>query len=118
MDSIQHSAPAAAAGYLYQCQAALLELVTRGWETPELVMFLETLDDVEIQAGDAREALQIKHHAARGGNLRDLRVDLWRTIDDLRVALQRGRDPRSPGRQARPLLVGRCPPWLHNEAQR
>lgn len=96
MDSTQHSAPAAAAGYLYQCQAALLELVTRGWENPELVMFLEALDDIEIQAGGAREALQIKHHGAGGGNLSDVSVDLWRTIGvwlDVLPALAPGEQP-------------------------
>jgi hypothetical protein len=80
MDSTGHSAQAAAAGYLYQCQAALLELVNRGWDHPDLVLFLEKLDDVEIDSGDAREALQIKHHAGDAGSLTDSSVDLWRTI--------------------------------------
>src|SRR4051812_12939767 len=77
---MEHSAAASAAGYLYQCQAALLELLRRGWDEPELVLFLERLDDVEIQGGDAREALQIKHHSGAAGSLSDSSVDLWRTI--------------------------------------
>jgi hypothetical protein len=80
MDNSQHSAAASATGYLYQCQAALLELLRRGWDEPQLVLFLETLDDVEIRGGDAREALQIKHHAGAAGSLSDSSVDLWRTV--------------------------------------
>jgi hypothetical protein len=80
MDNSQHSAAGSAAGYLYQCQAALLELLRRGWEEPDLVLFLEKLDDVEIEGGDAREALQIKHHTGAAGSLTDSSVDLWRTI--------------------------------------
>lgn len=80
MEDSQHSAAASAAGYLYQCQAALLELLRRGWEEPQLVLFLETIDDVEIQGGDAREALQIKHHTGAAGSLSDSSVDLWRTV--------------------------------------
>ena len=52
------SASGSAAGYLYQSQAALLELLRRAWEEPDLVLFLERLDDVGIGGGDAREALQ------------------------------------------------------------
>jgi hypothetical protein len=80
MEDSRHSAAASAAGYLYQCQAALLELLRRGWEEPDLVLFLEKADDVEILAGDAREALQIKHHAGAAGSVTDASVDLWRTI--------------------------------------
>lgn len=54
METTQHSASASAAGYLYQCQAALLELLRRGWDEPDLVLFLEGLDDVELKTGDAR----------------------------------------------------------------
>jgi hypothetical protein len=75
-----HSAAGSAAGYLYQCQAALLELVRRSWDEPDLVVFLEKLDDVEIQGGEVREALQIKHHTSSAGSLSDASVDLWRTI--------------------------------------
>jgi hypothetical protein len=81
MAQTEHSASGSAAGYLYQCQAALLELLRRAWDEPELVLFLEQLDDVEIQGGDAREALQIKHHTGGAGNLTDSSVDLWRTIN-------------------------------------
>src|SRR6266508_1930165 len=80
MESTQHSAAGSAAGYLYQCQAALIELLRRGWEEPDLVLFLEALDDVEIQGGDARESLQIKHHTGGSGSLTDASVDLWRTF--------------------------------------
>jgi hypothetical protein len=107
MDNSQHSAAASAAGYLYQCQAALLELLRRGVEEPELVVFLERLDDVELQGGDAREALQIKHHTGAAGSLTDSSVDLWRTIAvwlDIRPLL-------APGERAVFTLVttGRAP---------
>lgn len=80
MDCTQHSAAWSAAGYLYQCQRALLELLRRGWDEPDLVLFLEKLDDVELQGADAREALQIKHHTGGSGSLTDASVDLWRTL--------------------------------------
>jgi hypothetical protein len=80
MTSTGHSAAGSAAGYLYQCQAALLELVRRSWDEPDLIVFLEKLDDVEIQGGDVREALQIKHHSGSAGSLSDASADLWRTI--------------------------------------
>jgi hypothetical protein len=80
VDSTQHSAPGAAAGYLYQCQSALIELLRRGWDEPDLVLFLEALDDVELQGRDAREALQIKQHRGGSGSLTDASVDLWRTL--------------------------------------
>lgn len=69
-----------AAGYLYQCQTALLELLRRGWDEPDLILFLEKLDDVELQRADAREALQIKHHTGKSGSVTDASVDLWRTL--------------------------------------
>lgn len=96
MDSNQHSASGSAAGYLYQCQAALLELVQLGWDQPDLVLFLEKLDDVEIKDGDAREALQIKHHIGASGSLTDSSVDLWRTLAvwlDVLPALTLGEQP-------------------------
>lgn len=91
-----HSASGSAAGYLYQCQAALLELLRRAWEEPDLVLFLERLDDVEIGGGDAREALQIKHHTTGAGDLTDSSVDLWRTINvwlDILPRLAEGERP-------------------------
>ena len=96
MESTQHSAAGSAAGYLYQCQAALIELLRRGWEEPDLVLFLEALDDVEIQGGDAREALQIKHHTGGSGSVTDASVDLWRTLAvwlDILPGLAAGEQP-------------------------
>ena len=96
VNSTHHSAPASASGYLYQCQVALLELLRRGWDEPDLVLFLESLDDVELQAGDAREALQIKHHSGAAGDLTDASVDLWRTLAvwlDILPLLEAGEKP-------------------------
>lgn len=76
-----HSAAGSAAGYLYQCQSALIELLRRGSQRPEIVVFLEKLDDIQLEEdGEPVDILQLKHHQGGGGDLTDMSVDLWRTI--------------------------------------
>ena len=76
-----HAAPGQAAGYLYQCERGLLELLQRAGTEPDLTLFLEKLDDIELAVGGSPiEVLQVKHHTGPGGDLSDTSVDLWRTI--------------------------------------
>lgn len=76
----RHSAPAQAAGYLYQCERALVELLSRSADA-NATLFMERLDDVDIETdGQPIELLQLKHHTGAGGQLTDQSVDLWRTI--------------------------------------
>jgi hypothetical protein len=74
-----HSAAGSAAGYLYQCERALLELVERSREN--LTLFLESLDDVHLEKeGLAVEILQLKHHIGGGADLSDTSPDFWRAM--------------------------------------
>lgn len=75
-----HAVPGSAAGYLYQCERALVELVERSQE-PDLTLFLESLDDVHLEErGLPVEVLQLKHHVVGAGDLSDTSADLWRTM--------------------------------------
>jgi len=80
-DTGEHSAAAAAIGYLYQTQWPLVELVRRSRDEPECQVALELLDDV-VWSGDglAAELVQAKHHTSRAGGLGDMAIDLWRTL--------------------------------------
>lgn len=81
MSPSRHSAAGPAAGYLYQCERALLELAQRAALQSGLMLFLEKLDDVHLEEhGHAVDVLQIKHHAGGGGSLSDESQDLWRTL--------------------------------------
>jgi hypothetical protein len=80
LNSSPHSAAGQAAGYQYQAERALLELVRRQ-EVP-LALYIERLDDFHLEAqGGALEIIQVKHHLGSGGDLADASVDLWRTIN-------------------------------------
>jgi hypothetical protein len=60
-------------------ERALLEFVRRADD--DLTLFMERLDDFELQSsGSALEILQAKHHVGSGGDLSDKSVDLWRSL--------------------------------------
>lgn len=81
MEAGRHGAAGPAMGYLYQCERALLELVTRANDEPDLTLFMEKLDDIQLEErGYPIEILQVKHHTGPGGNLSDESRDLWRTL--------------------------------------
>ena len=76
-----HSAAPAAAGYFYQAQWALLELIRGSRVRPDCRISLELFDDVAWDAdGSPVELLQIKHHLVGSRLLGDLDDDVWRTI--------------------------------------
>src|SRR5947199_5521236 len=76
-----HSAAPAAAGYFYQAQWALLELIRGSRIRPDCRISLELFDDVAWDAdGSPVELLQIKHHLIGSRSLGDLDDDVWRTI--------------------------------------
>ena len=74
-----HAAAGSAAGYLYQCERALLELVERSRD--RVTLFMEKVDDIHLEAnGLPIDVLQLKHHVVDGAELSDSSPDLWRTI--------------------------------------
>lgn len=80
-----HSAAASAAGYLYQTDWALLELLRKGQSRPDQSITLELHDDVAWTATDdkmdARELLQVKlHTTGAAAGLGDMAVDMWKTL--------------------------------------
>jgi hypothetical protein len=78
----QHSAASSALGYLYQSFFPLVELARRASADPGLVVAMELLDDVQFdQDGSPQELVQLKHHVNAQGDLSDVSVDLWRTIN-------------------------------------
>lgn len=78
----RHAAPGQAAGYLYQCEHALLDLIESAIHNREVTVFLEMLDDIHLEEDDRPvNVLQIKHHTGGGGSLTNESVDLWRTLD-------------------------------------
>jgi len=88
-----HSASAAALGYLYQAKSAMLELIRGSAIRPDAELSLEIFDDVAWEMeGTPLELLQLKHHAASSRSLTDKSDDLWRTIS---VWLDSG-DPLNP----------------------
>lgn len=88
-----HSAAAAALGYLYQAKMAMLELIRGSAVRPDAEISLELFDDIAWEAeGTPLELLQLKHHASSGRSLTDKSDDLWRTIA---VWMDSG-DPLSP----------------------
>jgi hypothetical protein len=77
-----HSASGQAAGYLYQCERALLHLLDGARYERDVTLFLEALDDVHLERdGRPFEVLQLKHHMGQGGSLTDGSTDLWRTLN-------------------------------------
>jgi hypothetical protein len=78
----RHAAPGQAAGYLYQCEHALLDLIEGAIHNREVTVFLEKLDDIHLEEDDRPvNILQVKHHTGGGGSLTNESVDLWRTLD-------------------------------------
>src|SRR5215208_345108 len=95
-----HSAAASAAGYLYQTNWALVDLLRKGQHRPDQAITLEMHDDVAwtTLSGtvDPAELLQVKLHATGGGaGLGDKAVDIWKT---LKVWMDRpdATDPQGP----------------------
>jgi hypothetical protein len=77
-----HGAPGQAAGYLYQCERALLELIDGAIRRRDVTLFLEKLDDIHLEEnGRPSDVLQVKHHSGSGGSLTNESVDLWRTLN-------------------------------------
>lgn len=78
-DVNSHSADAAAAGFLYQAQYALVRL----WKetSDEATIFLETLDDVVLEANGEVILEQLKHSLAEKPKAITISsVNLWKTI--------------------------------------
>lgn len=90
MQSIsQHSAKDSLIGYLYQCRLALLEVLKRLPDDPDVNVAIETLDDIVISnPNKGVEIIQAKHHG--GGKLSDKSVDFWKTIKIWCDCLSRG----------------------------
>jgi len=93
---VGHLAAGPAAGYLYQCERALLELALRAGVQPGLTLFLEKLDDIRLEEhGRPIDVLQVKHRSG-GGSLSDESQDLWRTLAvwiDVLPELEQDEDP-------------------------
>lgn len=80
-DRTPYSAAASLCGYLYQCRLALLETLKRLKSDPDIVVAIETLDDVVFEKnGKPSEIIQVKHHVAQRANLSNASTDLWKTI--------------------------------------
>jgi len=97
---VGHSAAASAAGYLYQTNWALVDLLRKGQGRPDQAITLEMHDDVAWTSlddpTDAVELLQVKlHPVGTGAGLGDMAVDMWKT---LKVWLDRpdAADPQGP----------------------
>lgn len=95
-----HSAAASAAGYLYQTNWALVDLLRKGQGRPDQAITLEMHDDVAWTSRDdptdAVELLQVKlHPVGTGAGLGDMAVDMWKT---LKVWVDRpdSADPQGP----------------------
>ncbi|MEQ8500369.1 MAG: hypothetical protein RIB84_13310 [Sneathiellaceae bacterium] len=74
-----HSADASALGFLYQAQYALLRLWSE--TSSDAVIYLETLDDVVLQANGQTILEQLKHSlAAKPDQITVASVNLWKTL--------------------------------------
>jgi hypothetical protein len=79
--SSQFSASEHLVGYLYQVRYALLILLQKIKDEPEIELSLERLDDVAFERdGEAIELLQTKHHINQSAQLTDSSSDLWKTL--------------------------------------
>lgn len=79
----KYSAAGSALGYLAQIEYALLLMLRRLDDEPDLRVSIETLDDIVFETGSgatARELWQTKHHVTDGGSLGDSSTDIWKTI--------------------------------------
>ncbi|UJC78954.1 DUF4297 domain-containing protein [Rhodococcus erythropolis] len=95
-----HNAAGSAAGYLYQTNWALMDLLRKGNTRPDQAITLELHDDVAwtsaVDVSDPSELLQLKlHTTSKGAGLGDKAVDIWKT---LRVWMDRpdAYDPQGP----------------------
>ncbi|MYV32057.1 DUF4297 domain-containing protein [Rhodococcus sp. DSM 6344] len=95
-----HNAAGSAAGYLYQTNWALVDLLRKGNSRPDQAITLELHDDVAwtsaLDVSDPSELLQLKlHTTSKGAGLGDRAVDIWKT---LRVWMDRpdAYDPQGP----------------------
>ncbi len=80
-----HGAAGPAAGYLYQTDWALVDLLRKGHSRPDHAITLELHDDVawsEVdETGDPVELLQVKLHLkSTSAGLGDMAVDMWKTL--------------------------------------
>lgn len=82
-------APGPSLGYMYQAYYALLLLLTSDNDTK---IYIEKLEDIQLQsAGDAREALQLKHSIQPNPKkLTNRSLDLWKTIGNWSEKLKSG----------------------------
>ena len=77
----KYSAAPSLAGYLYQCDYALLECFNRLSNGEEFAVSIETLDDVVFEHDDWADLFQTKHHRVdRAADLGDSSHDIWRTL--------------------------------------
>ncbi|MEJ7706164.1 MAG: ABC-three component system protein [Nocardioidaceae bacterium] len=82
---VGHSAASSAAGYLYQTNWALVDLLGKGHTRPDQAITLELHDDVawtEVEdTSDPTELLQVKLHTkSRAAGLGDMASDIWKTL--------------------------------------
>jgi len=79
--SSQFSAPEQLVGYLYQVRYALLVLLQKIKDEPNIELSLEKLDDVAFERnGEPVELLQTKHHVSKTAELSDYSTDIWKTL--------------------------------------
>jgi hypothetical protein len=77
-----HSAAGPALGYVYQFQAALLELIPHALAGHDAEATLEVFDDVafDFGAGYAKSVLQVHHSLLSERELLDTSAKVWRTL--------------------------------------
>ena len=77
-----HSAAGPALGYLYQVQAALLELIPHALAGRDAQVTLEVFDDVafDFGAGHAKSDFQVHHSLHSERELLDTSAKTWRTL--------------------------------------
>ena len=99
-----HSAPEAAAGYLYQARLALAECLRYAYADSGVEVAIEKLDDVSFEKdGSPLELLQAKHHLKHKGDLTDGSIDIWKTLRAWAEAIKS--DPSLPGRTRLVLIT-------------
>ncbi len=79
----KYSAAGSALGYIAQIEYALLLMLRRLDDEPDLAVTIETLDDIVFEANSgasARELWQTKHHVTGSGSLGDSSTDIWKTV--------------------------------------
>lgn len=102
MTAGEHGAAAAALGYLYQFDWALVEVLEAYPEHADRRLSIEKLDDIGWEDDAGPVALkQLKHHGADAASLTDAQADVWRTVG---VWLDAG-DPADPDGPALHLVT-------------